>query len=56
MSRNQQIVIRRFMEGVPQSQTAKELHTSQSEISKLYKTSICELRLKMEERGLVDRD
>lgn len=54
MSRNQQIVIRRFMEGVPQSQTAKELHTSQSEISKLYKTSICELRLKMEERGLVD--
>lgn len=55
MSHNQQIVIQRFLEGIPQSQTAKELHTSQSEISKLYKTSICELRLKMEKLGYIDR-
>lgn len=55
MSHNQQVVIQRYLEGIPQSQTAKELHTSQSEISKLYKTSICELRLKMEKLGYIDR-
>lgn len=56
MSKPQQIVITEMMKGTPQSQTAKILKTSQSEVSKILKTAICDLRLKMQERGIVDTD
>ena len=56
MSRPQQIVITEMMKGTPQSQTAKILKTSQSEVSKILKTAICDLRLKMQEQGIVDAD
>lgn len=44
----QRFVVYQFMRSVPQSQTAKILHTSQSEVSKILKTSICIIRLKMQ--------
>ena len=44
----QQFVVHQYMRGIPQSQTAKILHTSQSEISKILKTSICIIKLKMQ--------
>jgi len=56
MSKQQRIVIYEFLKGTPQSQTAKKLNTSQSEISKILKTAICDLRLKMQEQGIVDSD
>jgi len=53
MTAAQQVVICRYMEGVPQSKTAVELNTSQSEISKIQKSAICELKLRMRERGYI---
>lgn len=52
----QRIVIYRHMESVPQSRTAKELKTSQSEISKMLKNAICELKLRMIESGIISDD
>lgn len=51
LNETQQFVVMQFMKGVPQSKTAKILHTSQSEISKILKTSICLLSLQMKEEG-----
>lgn len=51
LNETQQFVVAQFMKGVPQSKTAQILHTSQSEISKILKTSICLLSLKMKEEG-----
>lgn len=45
----QRFVVRQMMNKVPQSRTAELLRTSQSEISKILKTSICIIRLKMQE-------
>lgn len=52
----QRIVIYRHLEGIPQSRTAKELNTSQSEISKILKNAICELRLLLIECGVISDD
>ena len=52
LDKNQQFVVHQFMKGIPQSKTAKILHTSQSEVSKIHKTSNCIIRLKMQEEGI----
>ena len=52
LNETQRFVVSQFMKTIPQSQTAKILHTSQSEISKILKTSICIIRLKMQEEGI----
>ena len=49
-------VIRRTMEGVPQSQMAKELSLSQSKVSKILSAAIRELRMRLEEQGVVGLD
>lgn len=49
LNETQRFVVRQMMKGVPQSKTAKLLDTSQSEISKILKTSICIIKLKMQE-------
>lgn len=49
LNETQRFVVRQMMRGIPQSKTAKILATSQSEISKILKTSICIIKLKMEE-------
>ena len=51
LNETQQFIIIQYLKGVPQAKTAKILHTSQSEISKIQKTSFCIIRLKMEEGG-----
>lgn len=51
LNETQQFIIMQYMKGVPQAKTAKILHTSQSEISKIQKTSFCIISLKMKEDG-----
>ena len=50
------LVIRRTMEGVPQSQMAKELNLSQSKVSKILSAASRELRMRLEEQGVVGLD
>lgn len=51
--REWRIVIYRHMEGVPQSKTAKELGSSQANVSKILKYAICELRHQLTIRGVI---
>jgi len=47
-------VIRRTMEGVTQSQMAKELSLSQSKVSKILSSAIRKLRKRLEDQGVVE--
>ena len=42
-----------FINNIPQSVTAKSLNISQSEVSKVLKNAICELRIKLKEQGIM---
>lgn len=50
------LVIRRTMEGVPQSQMAKELNLSQSKVSKILSAASREIRMRLGEKGVVGLD
>lgn len=50
------LVIRRTMEGIPQSQMAKELNLSQSKVSKILSAASREIRMRLEEKGVVGLD
>ncbi len=52
MSWEEQLVLRRFMAGQPQSVTATELGASQAKVSKIQKIAIAKLTLAMKERNL----
>lgn len=56
MTYEQQVVIHRMMQGVPQSETAKELNSSQANVSKCLKYALCELHLKLLNYGIIDED
>lgn len=49
-------VIRRTMEGFTQSEMARELHLSQSKVSKILSAAIREIRQQLEEQGVVGLD
>lgn len=51
LNETQQFILMQFMKGVPQHKTATILHTSQSEISKIQKTSLCIISMRMTEGG-----
>lgn len=47
------IVLYRYFEGVSQSRTAKELHSSQASISKIQKSALASLIVTMKNRGII---
>jgi len=53
MTLDQQTVIKRYMDGIPQSETAEFMNISQSQVSKVLKQAMCELVNTMRERGLM---
>lgn len=53
MTLDQQTVIKRHMDGIPQSETAEYMNISQSQVSKILKQAMCELVNTMRERGLM---
>lgn len=54
MTFEQQLVLHQHLEGIPQAETAKELNSSQANVSKILKLAICELVLKLRARGIID--
>lgn len=49
----QRACIKGFINNVPQNRTAKILNISQSEVSKILKNAICELRMKLRKSGVM---
>lgn len=56
MSREERIAIHRMLEGVSQVEIAKELNTSQANVSKCIKTAIWKIKIKLINRGIIPSD